>query len=398
MGPLVPYIISEEFGLVIALAIGVAFGFVLEQGGFSSTKKLVGLFYGYDFTVLRVFFTAGITAMAGVLLLGHYGILDTNVIYVNPAFINSALIGGAIMGVGFIIGGFCPGTGVCAAAIGKIDAMAFVGGIFLGVFAFMEFFPGLEKMYLANNLGQIRISEYLGISDILFGILLSVVAVTAFVGTWMIENRVNKRKPELEKGVRNKYALAVGALFVVLGIVAFLPGKEDIIYMQIARAKRQQTCVFKEVPADRLANDIVNNFYSLNLIDVRTREEFEAWHLPLAINIPFDQMLERQNIPIFNQQLRTNIFYADDDTLVRMACLKAKFAGNSDNMILRESAMEFKKLFFEADTLAPGADKRILNIWNFRTDAARRMLEMETAMKARTAPVKREVVTVRGGC
>ena len=80
MGPLVPYIISEEFGLVIALAIGVAFGFVLEQGGFSSTKKLVGLFYGYDFTVLRVFFTAGITAMAGVLLLGHYGILDTNVV------------------------------------------------------------------------------------------------------------------------------------------------------------------------------------------------------------------------------------------------------------------------------------------------------------------------------
>ena len=398
MGPLVPYIISEEFGLVIALAIGVAFGFVLEQGGFSSTKKLVGLFYGYDFTVLRVFFTAGITAMAGVLLLGHYGILDTSVIYVNPAFINSALIGGAIMGVGFIIGGFCPGTGVCAAAIGKIDAMAFVGGIFLGVFAFMEFFPGLEKMYTANNLGQIRISEYLGMSDILFGILLSLVAVGAFVGTWMIENRVNKREPKLEKGIRNKYALAVGALFVVLGIVAFLPGKEDIINMQIARAKRQQTCVFKEVPADRLANDIVNNFYSLNLIDVRTPEEFEAWHLPMAINIPFDQMLERQNIPIFNQQLRTNIFYADDDTLVRMACLKAKFAGNSDNMILRESASEFKKLFFEAEPPATGADKAVINIWNFRTDAARRMQEMETAMKARTAPVKREVVTVRGGC
>lgn len=39
MGPLVPYIISEEFGLVIALAIGVAFGFVLEQAGFSTTKN-----------------------------------------------------------------------------------------------------------------------------------------------------------------------------------------------------------------------------------------------------------------------------------------------------------------------------------------------------------------------
>ena len=112
MGPLVPFIISEEFSLVLALLIGIAFGFILEQAGFSSTKKLVGLFYGYDFTVLRVFFTAGITAMAGVLLLGHYGLLDLEIIYVNPTFVKSALLGGGIMGAGFIIGGFCPGTSV----------------------------------------------------------------------------------------------------------------------------------------------------------------------------------------------------------------------------------------------------------------------------------------------
>ncbi|MBN1926339.1 MAG: YeeE/YedE family protein, partial [Prolixibacteraceae bacterium] len=128
MGPLVPYIISEEFNLIVALLIGIGFGFILEQAGFSSTRKLVGLFYGYDFTVLRVFFTAGVTAMVGVLLLGHYGLLDLSVIYVNPTFLRSALIGGIIMGAGFIIGGFCPGTSVCAAAIGKIDGMLFVLG------------------------------------------------------------------------------------------------------------------------------------------------------------------------------------------------------------------------------------------------------------------------------
>ena len=175
MGPLVPYIISEEFGLILALAIGVAFGFVLEQGGFSTTKKLVGLFYGYDFTVLRVFFTAGITAMAGVLLFGHYGLLDTSILYVNPAFINAALIGGAMMGVGFIIGGFCPGTGVCAMAIGKLDGLAFVGELSLGCLpSSKDSLP--ENMYNANNLGQIKISTFFGMSDILFGTLLALVA------------------------------------------------------------------------------------------------------------------------------------------------------------------------------------------------------------------------------
>ncbi len=44
MAPLVPYLISEEFNLIVALLVGIGFGFVLEQAGFSSTKKLVGLF------------------------------------------------------------------------------------------------------------------------------------------------------------------------------------------------------------------------------------------------------------------------------------------------------------------------------------------------------------------
>jgi len=51
MGPLVPEIISSEFNLIIAIIVGFGFGFALEQAGFSSTKKLVGLFYGYDFPI-----------------------------------------------------------------------------------------------------------------------------------------------------------------------------------------------------------------------------------------------------------------------------------------------------------------------------------------------------------
>ena len=398
MGPLVPFVISEEFGLVIALLIGIAFGFVLEQAGFSSTKKLVGLFYGYDFTVLRVFFTAGITAMAGVLLMGHYGLLDLDVIYVNPTFLKSALLGGAIMGAGFIIGGFCPGTSVCALAVGKLDALAFIGGSLLGVLAFAEGFPLLENIYSANNLGQVKISTYLGLSDITFGFMLAAMAVGAFIATWFIENKVNSRSPELNPKLKNKYAYAVLALFMVLGIVALLPGKYDIINKRIAEAKRQQTCVIKEISADKLANEIVNNNYLLNIIDVRSPEEFEKFHLPLAINIPFDQILGRQYEPIFRQKLKTNIFYADSDTLVRMACLKAKFVGNSENLILKENTDEFRRMFFDLEAPPANSPKNVLDIYNFRSRSAVNMQNLVDALKNIGAPVKREVVAVRGGC
>jgi hypothetical protein len=146
MGPLVPDIIGNDLNFIIAIFIGIAFGYILEQAGFSTSKKLVGLFYGYDFTVLRVFFTAGVTAMLGVVAMGHFGLLDLSLIYVNPTFLWSAIVGGLIMGLGFVIGGFCPGTSVCAAAIGKIDAMIFIAGSFAGVFIFCRGLSAVRRL------------------------------------------------------------------------------------------------------------------------------------------------------------------------------------------------------------------------------------------------------------
>jgi len=120
MGPLAPQIIGNELNLIVAFLIGIGFGFVLEQAGFSTSKKLVGLFYGYDFTVLKVFMTGGLTAMTGVIILTHFGFLDIDLVYINPLYLWSAIVGGLIMGLGFVIGGFCPGTSICAVAIGKL--------------------------------------------------------------------------------------------------------------------------------------------------------------------------------------------------------------------------------------------------------------------------------------
>ena len=137
MGPLVENgIISDYTNLLLAFFIGTGFGFVLERSGFSSSRKLAGVFYGYDMTVMKVFFTAAITAMLGLLFFSLWGWIDLSLIFVNPTFMWPAIVGGIIMGAGFILGGYCPGTSVCAAGIGKIDAIVFIGGLFIGVFAF----------------------------------------------------------------------------------------------------------------------------------------------------------------------------------------------------------------------------------------------------------------------
>lgn len=398
MGPLVPFIIGNEFNLIIALIAGIGFGFVLEQAGFSSTKKLVGLFYGYDFTVLKVFFTGGVTAMIGVLWFGHMGILDLSLIYINPTFLVSALVGGAIMGLGFIIGGFCPGTSVCAAAIGKLDGLAFVFGSALGVLVFAEGYPMFEKIYTAEAWGPVLMNEQLGMSKIVFAFILTAFAFTTFYFTRRIENRVNKIETRFEKKKIIAYSSAIAFAFLVLSVVAFLPDSESRMESKIAKALEKQDFTMVMVPADKLADQIVNNYYKINVIDVRDSAAFNAYHLPFAINIPLEKMGERQWKKILNQKHKTNYFYADDIRLAEKAYLTATYSGKADNHILTQSGLEFRNMYTNLVAPGPDAGKNEINTYNFRKKAAADMATLVEALKNSTQPVAVKTSKIKGGC
>ena len=185
MGPLViNEIISENTNLLLAFFIGIAFGFVLEQGGFSSSRKLAGVFYGYDTVVLKVFFTGAITAMLGLLFFSLFDWVDLSIVYVNETYLWSSVVGGVIMGAGFIMGGYCPGTSFCGAAIGKIDAYVFIAGLFIGIFLFGEAYEWFEPLYLAEFWGSPRISEFFGLSE---GVTVLLVILAAVAMFWMGE-------------------------------------------------------------------------------------------------------------------------------------------------------------------------------------------------------------------
>lgn len=199
MGPLsVNDIISGDTNFLLAFFIGIGFGFVLEQAGFSSSRRLAGVFYGYDMTVLKVFFTGAVTAMLGMLFFGLFGWMDLSLIYVNPTFLTSAIFGGVIMGAGFILGGYCPGTSFCGAAIGKVDAMLFIGGLFIGVYIWGFGFDLWKDMYVAGNMGSPKLGEWLGISDGVMALVIVVIAIGAFFMAEWVESLSAKKEESQE--------------------------------------------------------------------------------------------------------------------------------------------------------------------------------------------------------
>ena len=186
MGPLFGNgIITQNTNFFIAFLIGIAFGFILEASGFSSSRKLAGVFYGYDTVVLKVFFTAALTGMLGLLFLSLFNWIDLDLVYINPTYLYSTIVGGIIMGAGFIMGGYCPGTSFCAASIGKIDAMFFIGGMFLGILIFAEGYPLWEGFYKAKFMGIPTLSQVLGLKDGIVVLGMIIVAMGMFwVGEW----------------------------------------------------------------------------------------------------------------------------------------------------------------------------------------------------------------------
>ncbi len=180
---------GESTSLLVALGIGIAFGWFLERGGMGSATKLAGQFYLTDLSVLKVLFSAVVTTMLGVFWLSKLGWLDLPMVYLPPTYLLPQLVGGAVFGLGFAMGGLCPGTSCVSAASGRRDGLAVVAGMLLGVFVFNEVFAWVEPLYRATPMGQITLPELI---DVPYGwavFVVVVMALAAFRGSEWIESR-----------------------------------------------------------------------------------------------------------------------------------------------------------------------------------------------------------------
>jgi len=187
---------GDEVSLIVAFVIGIGFGFFLERAGFGSARKLCAQFYFTDLAVFKVMFTAIITAMVGIFWLSWIGFVDLSLVYVSPTFILPQTVGGLILGVGFVVGGYCPGTSCVAAATGKMDAFVYLGGIIAGIFAFGELFPFLSAFYDSTPMGQLTIPQYFNLSYGLVVFLVVLMAIGGFAGGSWLEKKMAVRATE----------------------------------------------------------------------------------------------------------------------------------------------------------------------------------------------------------
>jgi rhodanese-related sulfurtransferase len=199
---------------VTAVPIGIAFGVILERVGLGDPRVIAGQLTGRDFTVVRVMFGAIVTAMLGLVWAGAAGWIDPASVAMPPTDLPAQALGAVVFGGGFALAALCPGTACVAAASGRRDGLAAVGGLFAGTALTPVAWPALRGAVSDVPREGATIAADLGVPLGLVVVLVTAAAVLAMiVGRLMDARRFagNPWRPTTPESV----ALALAATFAL---------------------------------------------------------------------------------------------------------------------------------------------------------------------------------------
>jgi rhodanese-related sulfurtransferase len=277
-------LLSKPLTYLVFLLIGFLFGYVLEISGFNHSPSLAAQFYFKDLRVFKVFFTAIVVGMLLLFLSSAVGLLDYNLIWVNPTYLWSGIVGGLIMGVGFILGGFCPGTSLVALATLKIDGLFFVLGGLVGVFIFGETVDLYKFFFNGSYYGRLTLMDVFNMPTGIVVILVTLMALFMFLGGEQLEKIYGKKDPK--KAPKARY-YGAGVLVIVAVAIAIIGQPTTADRWNKLESVRGEDLNNREVyihPGE-LLDTFHDHKLNLVMIDVRSEADYNLFHLLDAENI-----------------------------------------------------------------------------------------------------------------
>jgi Sulphur transport len=268
---------ARESGLVAAVFIGLAFGFVLERAGFGRSPKLAAQFYFRDLTVFKVMFGAIVTAMLGLFALAGVGLVnlrDVSEQIASWTWIWPLLAGGLVLGVGFIVSGYCPGTSIVASGSGNVDGMFAFSGVVTGTFLYSELLliPSFHRFHVSGEKGPWFLYDLLRISPQVLAVLVTIAAIGAFVGAEKVERLVSGDSAPVK--ARSRARRIAFATLGILAAVALLTLAVPVAGPAAAGA------LPASISAGDLAHAVVTEPWSVRIVDLRDPSALAKARIP----------------------------------------------------------------------------------------------------------------------
>lgn len=288
---------GKFLGYMVYLAIGIGFGMALEMSGFGDSRRLSAQFYFTEMRVLKVMFTAIIVAMLLIFLFSAFGLLNFDNVWVNTTYIWPQIIGGIILGIGFIVGGFCPGTSIVAASTFKIDGIFFVAGVLFGVFLLGESLSitGLGMFYNAGDYGRLTLYDLFGVDAGVVVVLVILMALAMFYGAGLSEKFFGEKLAwrDIPLNPAKHVNPVFAAVLVLVAVIILIKGEPSLdARWKLLPAAEQQKLMSREVyihPGELL--EVMNNFQlKARILDLRSEKDYNIFHILSAENVPAEKL------------------------------------------------------------------------------------------------------------
>jgi rhodanese-related sulfurtransferase/uncharacterized membrane protein (DUF485 family) len=343
-------------------AIGFFFGYVLELSGFGNSKKLAAQFYFRELTVLKVMFGAIVTAMVLLFTMIGLGLLNYQAIWVNPTYLWSGILGGLIMGVGFIIGGFCPGTSLVSAVTGKIDGIFFVLGGLVGIFLFGETEPLYDYWWqTAGYFGRLTLMDWLGLPAGVVVTIIVAMALFMFWGSEQLERIVGKRDMSHEPKLRLYGAVALFAVAfgtILIGTPSLEQRLERTYFtreigiegasVKLSAQQLLDNRLAQASPAE-VYHTMFDNGLITVLLDVRSEADYNLYHINNALNVPLAQIPTIVPQILAKHSPNTVYFVMSNDETDATAAWKILVGSGVKNVYILEGGLNNWIAFFGKD-------------------------------------------------
>lgn len=230
------------------------------------------------------------------------GWLQWDALTLESTFIGAQIVGGLLLGMGFVAGGYCPGTSVVAAASGRVDGILFMAGLVAGNAIFGFGYRLLVPLYYNSGERNVySLSNWTGLSTATIGFLVVSMALGAFAAIEFsnrrqaIRGEAPTRPDEAPRAIstggitmrltwkRFGASLLFGLAFVLMVGTTIAGSNEAGNLSTLVSTGKDQI-----EPAE-LALWIPQHKPAL-ILDLRAPDAFAQYHIPGAKNMSFDQL------------------------------------------------------------------------------------------------------------
>ncbi|XOV92910.1 MAG: rhodanese-like domain-containing protein [Bacteroidota bacterium] len=168
--------------------------------------------------------------------------------------------------------------------------------------------------------------------------------------------------------MNSRQLFSIVILFLGLTAAMIPTKKNDAISLNEHELLQEMLRETNYVTSDELAERLIAADPSVQLIDVRPASTFRD-PLPGAINIPIDSLFSENYSFYFDQVVRQNIIYSQDDVLATQVWMITKQLGYKNNYLLKGGISEWKQTILDPQTPQATASGQEWDLYNKRMAA-----------------------------